>query len=133
MRLFALATVLALSLPLPARANDAPGPRNTLGVKPGVVDGATARRLVAAGVKVVDVRTPAEFNKGHVPGAVNIPYDEVERRAGELGPSTTPLLLYCQSGHRSEIAIRTLKGKGFTRLYDLRAYQNWVDSEERAR
>ncbi|HET6413967.1 MAG TPA: rhodanese-like domain-containing protein [Anaeromyxobacter sp.] len=131
MRPFVLATILALSLAGPARAKDPPDPGSALGVEPGVVDAATARRLVAAGVKVVDVRTPAEFDKGHVPGAVNIPYDEMERRAGELGPPTTPLLLYCQSGRRSEIAIRTLKGKGFTRLYDLRAYRYWVESKPR--
>ncbi|HET9753601.1 MAG TPA: rhodanese-like domain-containing protein, partial [Myxococcales bacterium] len=42
-------------------------------VTPRTVDGVTAHRLVAEGIRVVDVRTPAEFDAGHVPGAVNIP------------------------------------------------------------
>lgn len=98
-------------------------------VAPGVVDAATARRLVAEGVKVVDVRTPAEYAAGHVPGAVNIPYDQMATRSAELGPPTTPLVLYCHSGRRSGIAVQTLRSKGFNRLYDLQAYDRWVESE----
>ena len=76
-------------------------------------------------MKVVDVRTPEEYAGGHVPGAVNIPYDEMGRRFGELGPITTPLLLYCRTGHRSGIAIQTLREHGFTQLYDLKSYDFW--------
>jgi phage shock protein E len=101
----------------------------TADVSPGIVGALTARRLVAAGVKVVDVRTPAEFQAGHVPGAVNIPYDEIDQRAGEIGPPSTPTLLYCQSGRRSGIAFRALQDLGYTRLYDLRSYDLWVASE----
>ena len=96
--------------------------------QPGIVDGATARQLVAAGVKVVDVRTCSEYDAGHVPGAVNIPFDEIARRSGELGPASTPLLLYCRTGHRSGIAATTLRSRGFTRLFDLQAYDRWVHS-----
>lgn len=102
-------------------------------VAPGVVDGATARKLVAEGVKVVDVRTPNEYAAGHVPGAVNIPYDQMAKRYAELGPPTTPLVLYCHSGRRSGVAVQTLKEKGFTRLYDLQAYDRWVASEPGAK
>jgi rhodanese-related sulfurtransferase len=98
-------------------------------VAPGVVDAATARKLVAGGVKVVDVRTPSEYQAGHVPGAVNIPHDEIGKRSAELGPPSTPILLYCHSGRRSGIAVKTLQEKGFTRLYDLQAYERWVESE----
>ncbi len=96
------------------------------------VDAQAARRLVAAGVKVVDVRTPAEFAAGHLPGAVNIPYDEIGRRAAELGPPSAPVLLYCRSGRRSGIAARTLADQGFSELYDLGVYDLWVKSEPRA-
>jgi rhodanese-related sulfurtransferase len=96
------------------------------GIFPGVIDGEDAHTLVAAGITVVDVRTPAEFDTGHVPGAVNIPYDEMARRYGKLGPPSTPLLLYCSTGRRSGLAITTLRGKGFTQLYDLQSYDNWV-------
>jgi phage shock protein E len=119
----------ALAADAPARAS-ARGPVAAQ-TPPGAVDAATARRLVADGVKVVDVRTPAEYAAGHVPGAVNIPYDEIGRRSAELGPAETPLVLYCHSGRRSGIAVRTLSEQGFTRLYDLGAYEKWVSSEPR--
>jgi phage shock protein E len=99
------------------------------GIFPGIIDGEAAHTLVAAGIKVVDVRTPAEFATGHVPGAVNIPHDEMTRRYGELGPASTPVLTYCKSGRRSALAIATLRDKGFTQLYDLQSYDNWALAE----
>ena len=99
------------------------------GVAPGPVDGETARKLVSAGVKVVDVRTPAEFETGHVPGALNIPFDEVAERHSEIGSSATPVVVYCKTGRRSALAIATLREKGFTRIYDLESYDRWVSSE----
>ena len=95
----------------------------------GVVDGETARKLVAAGVKVVDVRTPAEFQTGHVPTALNVPFDEMAQRHSELGPPTTPVLVYCKTGRRSAIAIVTLREKGFTQIYDLVSYDRWIAFE----
>ncbi|MFT3914917.1 MAG: rhodanese-like domain-containing protein [Anaeromyxobacteraceae bacterium] len=94
-----------------------------------LVDGAEAHRLVKEGVKVVDVRTAPEFAAGHVPGAVNIPFDEIERRAAELGPPGTKVLLYCRTGRRSGIAAEALRAKGYTNLFDLQAYDRWVASE----
>jgi phage shock protein E len=94
-----------------------------------IVDGKEAHRLVAAGVTVVDVRTPEEFADGHVPGALNIPYDEVGARLREIGPPSTPVLLYCYSGGRAATAARTLQEKGFARIYNMEEYDRWVESE----
>ena len=99
-------------------------------IAPGVVSGDAAHTLVAAGIKVVDVRTPAEYASGHVPGAVNIPFDEMPQRYTEVGPPSTPILVYCKTGRRSGIAIGTLRQKGFTTIYDLQAYDRWVVSAE---
>jgi len=115
----------ATERPAPPAAGDAraaPGPTAL------IVDVATARRLVAGGIKVVDVRTPAEFATGHVPGAVNIPHDEMERRHAEIGAPATPVLLYCRSGRRSGIAGQTLRSLGFDRVYDFGPYDLWVQS-----
>ncbi len=98
------------------------------GVQPGVVDGEQARKLVQAGVHVVDVRTPEEFGSGHVPGAVNIPFDQMPARYAELGPPTTPVLVYCKSGRRSAKAIETLRANGFTEIYDLKSYDRWAST-----
>jgi rhodanese-related sulfurtransferase len=110
-----------------ARAASEQGSRiASTGIVPGVVDGEVAHTLVTAGITVVDVRTPAEFASGHVPGAVNIPYDEMARRYGELGPPSTAVLIYCKTGRRSGLATTTLREKGFTQIYDLQSYDNWV-------
>lgn len=113
-----------VALPLLAAAGEAKaGP--VAGVAPGVIDIPTAKRLVAAGVKVVDVRTAEEFAGGHVPGAVNVPFNEMEKRHAEVGPPGAPVLLYCRSGRRSGIATETLKAKGFTAIYDFQAWDRW--------
>ncbi len=96
---------------------------------PGPVDAAQARRLIAAGVTVVDVRTPEEYAAGHVPGAINIPHDQMATRLGEIGSPSTPVLLYCRSGRRSGLAAGTLAEKGFTSVWDMKTYQAWLDSE----
>ena len=119
------------ALALAAGAAAAEPPAKVAGVSPGIVDGATAHKLVANGVKVVDVRTPAEFATGHVPGAINIPHDEMEKRFAEVGPPSTPVLVYCKTGRRSAIAAGVLKEKGFSTLYDMQAYDRWVESEPR--
>ncbi len=60
----------------------------------------------------VDVRTPAEFASAHAPGSVNIPLDQLTRRAQELDKSR-PVLLCCASGSRSAMATSLLKAQGF--------------------
>jgi rhodanese-related sulfurtransferase len=124
------ALLLALVPVVAIAAGTGPGTTHAE-VAPGVVDGPTARKLVAGGIKVVDVRTPAEFASGHVPGAVNIPYDEVAKRHAEIGPPSTPVLLYCRSGRRSEIARQVLRKNGFGTVYDMQAYERWEQSEPR--
>ena len=44
---------------------------------------------------VVDVRAPESFEAGHIPGALNVPLDQVQRRAAELKKSGKPVLIYC--------------------------------------
>lgn len=123
-----LVALLAGCAPRPSRNPSEPA-RTSAGspgdVAPGVVDGATAARLAAAGARVVDVRTPQEFASGHVPGAVNVPFDEIARRAGELGAPGTPLVVYCRSGRRSAIAAEALRGVGYEQVWDAQRYDTW--------
>jgi rhodanese-related sulfurtransferase len=92
---------------------------------PGVIDGATAQRLQARGVTVLDVRTPQEFESGHVPGAINIPHDQIAARAAEVGSKDQPVLLYCKSGRRSRLAAAELARQGFTAVYDFGPISAW--------
>ncbi len=76
--------------------------------------GKTVKQKIAAGAKVVDVRTPAEFAEGAYPGAVNIPLAVLPARMHELEPKDGPIVLYCETGARSGQAAWLLKQAGFS-------------------
>jgi phage shock protein E len=69
---------------------------------------------IAAGAKVVDVRTKGEYAGGHFTGAVNIPVDTISSKLKSLGGPDTPLVVYCASGGRSSQAASILRAAGFT-------------------
>lgn len=84
-----------------------------------------AHRQVEAGALLVDVRTPEEFAEGHLPGARNIPVDDLAQRLEELGPLDTPVVVYCRSGGRSTRAERLLKERGFQQVLNLGPMSTW--------
>src|SRR5699024_2462833 len=63
--------------------------------------------LQEAGWLVVDVRTPGEFERGAIPGAVNIPVDELRERAGEI-PAGAKVIAQCRVGLRGNVATQLL-------------------------
>lgn len=63
-------------------------------------------------VQLVDVRTQAEYAAGHIDGFINLPVDQLREHLEQLD-KTKPVYLVCQSGLRSYIASRILKGSGF--------------------
>lgn len=91
----------------------------------GDVSSAEARQLVQAGARLIDVRTPAEFAAGHIPGAINIPVQQIDARMRELEPKDGAVVLYCRSGHRSGNAARILRDAGFAAVHDLGAMSRW--------
>ncbi len=92
----------------------------------GKTSSSEAHRLVAAGARLVDVRTPGEFSGGALPGAVNIPLDQLAGRVGELTKEPTkPVVVYCASGMRSGQAKRLLSGAGLAKVYDLGGMGRW--------
>lgn len=84
-----------------------------------------ARQLVEGGARLLDVRTPAEFASGHLPGALNVPVAELERRISEVGAKDRPVVVYCRSGSRSRWATSLLKQAGFQAVHDLGAMSRW--------
>jgi rhodanese-related sulfurtransferase len=73
-----------------------------------------------ASIIVVDVRSPEEFEAGHVPGAINIPHTHMPARLSELAPYVEKeIVLYCESGMRTQQAIARMKENGFTRVLHL--------------
>lgn len=79
---------------------------------------------------VLDVRTAAEFNRGHVPGAMNLDISDPQfrKKAAELDRSEV-YLVHCARGVRSDRAVRILSTLGFERLFD---YHGGFDEWSRA-
>jgi rhodanese-related sulfurtransferase len=78
--------------------------------------------LTAATV-LIDIREPAEFQRGHIPGAVLIPRGLLEfeimpllHRRGEDTPDDCDIVLYCGTGGRSALAAKSLDDMGFTNV-----------------
>ncbi|MGE0789546.1 MAG: rhodanese-like domain-containing protein [Sandaracinaceae bacterium] len=89
------------------------------------IDGAAARKLVENGGRLLDVRTRGEFGSGHLPGALNIPLQELSRRAAEIGAKDRPVVVYCASGARSRSAAKMLKAAGFATVHNLGGLHRW--------
>ncbi len=89
------------------------------------LQGVEARKLVAAGARLLDVRSPEEFVRGHLPGALNIPVLEIDRRWSEVGPPGADVVVYCRSGHRSSRAAQVLREHGFTKVHNLGPMTAW--------
>lgn len=68
---------------------------------------------------LLDVRDFQEYEKGHIPGAVNIPRDEIERAKELIPDRNTPIYAYCYSGRRSDYAVSSLKRMGFTSVRNI--------------
>ncbi len=68
----------------------------------------------------LDVRSESEYDNGHIKGAVNIPYNQIEDRLAEL-PTDIPIVVYCSgsSCNKSGVASQTLAANGFTQIYDV--------------
>lgn len=73
---------------------------------------------------LIDVRTSGEYGTGYIPGAINIPVEELANRLDEV-PKDVPVVLYCRSGNRSADASEILLENGFTDVYDLGGIQDW--------
>lgn len=78
-----------------------------------------------AGALLVDVRTPGEYARGHIPGALNVPVDELRDRLDELGSRERPLVVSCQVGLRGHVAARLLLQHGFSVRNLDGGYRTW--------
>jgi len=67
---------------------------------------------------LVDVRSSGEFQSGHLPGAIHIPLDEVPAKMKMIAAMPQPIILYCHSGHRSEIAADYLQKHGVEEVFN---------------
>ncbi|SDN66769.1 sulfurtransferase TusA family protein [Alkalicoccus daliensis] len=82
---------------------------------------------------VLDVREPAEFAFGHIPGAVSIPLGELEARTGELA-SEKEIIIICRTGSRSDFAAKQLAEKGFPNVKNaVQGMSEWEGTTEQSK
>jgi phage shock protein E len=121
-----LCSLLFLSAALPLVAEDAkPKPTTALNVTPDA-----AEKLLKENPKIIvlDVRTPEEFQAGHIPGAKNLDFQapDFAQKAAALDDKQ-PYLVHCGAGGRSKQALEMLSGRTFPAMYHLNeGFKAWV-------
>ncbi len=77
-------------------------------------------------VIILDVRTPEEYNSGHIENAVLLPVTEIPDKAeAVLADKEAKILVYCRSGNRSATAAKDLIKMGYTNVYDFGGINDW--------
>lgn len=78
---------------------------------------------------VVDVRSEKEWSAGHIDGSLNLPLNHLRERANEI-PSDRQVVIHCEGGYRSAIAVSLLAATGKTNIFDLvGGYKAWLASQ----
>ena len=99
----------------------------------GTMKMADAQKEIEAGTDylIVDVRTAEEYEKGHIPGALLVPVEDI--RGGEpeaLADKEEKIMVYCRTGRRSEEAAALLAGYGYTNVCDIGGFVDWTGEVE---
>lgn len=87
-----------------------------------------AKKIMDSGEEhiILDTREKDEFDEGHIPGAILIPYTEIESKAEETLPDKDKLIfVYCRSGRRSKIAAESLAKLGYTNVKEFGGIIDW--------
>lgn len=85
--------------------------------------------LINDGAILIDVRSAQEYNNYHLNEAINIDYQQIESKiTDEVPDKEQKIIVYCQSGTRSNKAANTLIELGYTNVYDLGAISNCSDN-----
>lgn len=74
--------------------------------------GTDFKALAEAGAVIIDVRSPQEFDRGHIKGSKNIPVNIIQREMNAIKKLNKPVITVCQSGARSGMAKSVLKAAG---------------------
>jgi rhodanese-related sulfurtransferase len=76
---------------------------------------------------VLDVRSPADFRKGHLLHAINAPLTKLDENLGQLKDKSKPVLIYCALGTSAATAVERLRKQGYTEVYPMRGGLNaWL-------
>ena len=99
------------------------------------ITSAEAKKLIAEGAVVVDVRDSAELAAGKVKGAIHIPRGSLEFKADDSTgyhdknlSKDKPVILYCAAGSRAALAGKALKDMGYNKVFNLGGFKDWVEA-----
>ncbi len=93
-----------------------------------IITAEDAKNIMDSGEEhiILDVREQDEFDAGHIPSAILIPYTEIENKAEEMLPDKDKqILVYCRSGRRSKIAAESLAKLGYTNIKEFGGIIDW--------
>ena len=93
------------------------------------IDQETAKKMMEKddGHIILDVRTKEEYAAGHIPGAINLPNEDIQDQKPEVLPDTDQIILiYCRSGHRAGLAAEKLAKLGYKKLYNFGGVNTWT-------
>ena len=94
-------------------------------------DEAAEMMATGSGYVIVDVRGKEEYDKGHIPGAINVPIDSLKQdirnneAIPELADKKKVYLIYCRSGRRSNEAAKLLSSFGYKHIYEFGGIIDW--------
>ena len=78
------------------------------------------------GYIILDVRRPDEYAEGHIPGAINVPNEDIgDSEISELPDKTQLILVYCRSGRRSTEASEKLVKLGYSNIVEFGGILDW--------
>lgn len=83
------------------------------------------------GAVLLDVRTPQEYDEGHIPGSINIPLQTIDEAEAEIEDKDTKLFIYCHSGARSSQAAVLLEEMGYTKVNNIGGIAQYKGEVER--
>ena len=92
-------------------------------------EAAKARLEENPDIILLDVRTQAEYDGGHIPGAVCLPNEDIQPELPLPFEKDAEILVYCRSGRRSAEAAGKLAEMGYTNVADFGGIQNWPEAE----
>ena len=94
-------------------------------------DEAAEMMATESGYVIVDVRGKEEYDKGHIPGAINVPIDSLKQdirnneAIPELADKKKVYMIYCRSGRRSNEAAKLLSSFGYKHIYEFGGIIDW--------
>lgn len=91
------------------------------------IDGYRAAELIEQGAVVLDLRQPADFARGHIEGAVSVPFDErfADAVVAAVPHADQPVIVCCYAGVMSSMAAKLLDQGGYTSVYDFGSIDSW--------